>query len=92
MRLAMSTKTKPKETISLELAIVDAQDVLGIINKKVRDIDWVLENKKPTKKGQAEDLDTRAKRLQLVANTIEKMLNDRALANSNVVPIGEKKS
>jgi hypothetical protein len=75
--------------IALELDVPDAQELASTLRIKVKQIDWVLENKPPRKQGEAQDLDIRAKRLTIIANDIEIALHERAL--NNVVAIGEKK-
>jgi hypothetical protein len=76
--------------ITIELEVEQAQELASTVRTTVKKIDWVLENTPPKKPGQAKDLDARAKLLTLAANTIEEALNARALANSNVVLMGEK--
>jgi hypothetical protein len=76
--------------VTIELTVEALQELASTANTTVRKIDWVLENK-PPKKAQAEAMDARAKLLQKTANIIEKALNDRALANENVVKMTGKK-
>jgi hypothetical protein len=80
--------SKAKQTVIVELAIDIAQELEMSTNSTVRKIDWVLENKPPYKKGEAERLNERAKKLTLAALAIHEALNDRA---NNIVKIGEKK-
>jgi hypothetical protein len=76
--------------ITIELSVEALQELASTCNTTVRKIDWVLENR-PPKKAQAVAMDERAKLLQKTANIIEKVLNDRALANENIVKMGAKK-
>lgn len=74
-------------TITIELEIVQAQELAAVARGKAKGIDWVLENKPPVPK-KALELDERAKVLIQAATTIETALHARAL--SNVVPLGGK--
>jgi hypothetical protein len=76
--------------MSVELEVEQYQELLFTARKKANDIDWVLENRYPTKPGQAKLLDDRAKMLTITAMLIEKALNERAL--TNVVKIATKKT
>jgi sugar/nucleoside kinase (ribokinase family) len=80
-----------KSTVTIVLDVEIAQELAASSDSTVRKIDWVLENKAPTRKGEAERLDLRAKQLTLAAEAIRKALNDRAKAETNVVKIGAKK-
>jgi hypothetical protein len=78
--------------ISIELEVSDAQEVASTLRTTVKKIDWVLDNKPPSKPGASADLDSRAQQLTKIAEQIETMLHDRARANANVVPmkVGDK--
>lgn len=68
--------------INIELEVVDAQEVASSLRTIVNKIDWILENKPPTKLGEANRLDLRAKQLTIVAQNIETCLHQRALNNA----------
>ena len=77
----------PKVTIEFEVEIV--QELAFYLEKKVNQIDWVLENKSP--KNEIE-LDGQAKGLTKIAATIKDALNARALENKDkVVKLNGKK-
>lgn len=77
--------------ISVEFEVVQAQELASTAKTAANRIGWVLENNRPTKKGAAEDLVTRLELLTRAATAIDAALNQRALANANVVKIGAKK-
>jgi hypothetical protein len=80
----------PKVTVEFE--VEQAQELAITARAAVKKIDYVLDNPKPgMKPGQISDLDVRAKLLTITAQIIEDVLHARALANSNVVKMGEKK-
>jgi hypothetical protein len=78
-------------TITIELEVMAAQELLSTARTTVKKIDWVLENTPPKKPGQAADLDNRAKVLTLTANIIEAVLHKRALENSTPNVVSMKK-
>jgi hypothetical protein len=83
----------PAKTVKIELEVEAAQELASTAETTANKIDWVLENRKPTKKGQAEALDERAKLLTKTATLIKQALHERAKANEkdNVVKIASKK-
>ena len=81
-----------KNKISIEFDVEAAQELASTCNSTARKIDWILDNRPPNRKGEAERLDIRAKLLTKTGALIEKALNDRAKANdSNVVKMATKK-
>jgi hypothetical protein len=76
--------------VTFELEVEDAQELVFSLRATIKKIDYVLDNYPPTKKGAAEDLDERAKRLTKIATTIETILHQRALANANVMKLKAK--
>jgi hypothetical protein len=69
--------------VMIELQVDDAQEVASTLRTTVKKIDWVLENNPPRRSGDAERLDERAKTLTIVAEHIETILHQRALAEAN---------
>jgi hypothetical protein len=69
----------PSQTLVIELSVDDAQEVASTLRTTVKKIDWVLENKPPSRRGEAERLDERAKQLSVIAQHIETCLHQRAL-------------
>jgi hypothetical protein len=80
----MNAMSKNEPTVNVELTIGEAQELESTLRIMVKKIDWILENNPPKKAGEADKMDTRAKKLTLIAAKIAKLLNDRVLAASNV--------
>ena len=51
------------QTLTIELAVDDAQEVASTLRSTIRKIDWIIENKPPTRARELEKLDERAKQL-----------------------------
>jgi hypothetical protein len=69
--------------ISVEMELVDVEEIESTLRTLISKIDWVLENNPPRRAGQAEALDTRAKHLTLIAAIFVQALNNRALNEAN---------
>jgi hypothetical protein len=82
--------SKGRITVTVELNVDQAQELLGTAETKVKQIDWVLENKPPKEADKAK-LDTRAKLLTLAATVLRTALNERAKAESNIIKMSGKK-
>jgi hypothetical protein len=69
------------DTITIILEVSAAQEIASTIRSTVRKIDLVLDKNPPTRNGEAEKLDNRAKLLTQTAALIEATLHQRALNN-----------
>lgn len=77
----------PKELITIELDVELLQEINFTIKKKARDIDYVLDNRPPSKHEDVVKLDNRARLLTKTATLIDKALNDRAKVDPKIVKI-----
>jgi hypothetical protein len=83
----MTTNTK----IKIELEVSDVQEMLSTIETTMGKIQWVIENNPPRKPNQLQLLQLRLLQLTRTSVILKRDLNARALENSNVILMGEKK-